>query len=229
MKFEYDPDKSTAYREKHGIDVDEAQTLWEDPYLIEAPAKDTEEPRFLAVGVIGRRHWSAIYAYRNGRVHQMPQDLPTTTPTAFGLESFADLLPIRDAQRPGPRCGKGAARGDDTGSGRLRGGQGAARGRGNLHSGADHRDTRHPGRNADPGPSLWHGAIADGRVSADIGQKDQPEPPPPAAQALLARGAGAAQTGISRLAGLCAGAGSIAVRARQKTRIPKQSQISTLR
>ncbi|MGI3212197.1 BrnT family toxin [Roseovarius tibetensis] len=36
--------------------------------MIEAPAKDTEEPRFLAVGVIGRRHWSAIYAYRNGRV-----------------------------------------------------------------------------------------------------------------------------------------------------------------
>lgn len=26
----------------------------------------------------------------------MPQDLPTTSPTAFGLESFADLLPVRD-------------------------------------------------------------------------------------------------------------------------------------
>jgi len=26
----------------------------------------------------------------------MPQDLPTTLPTAFGLESFADILPVRD-------------------------------------------------------------------------------------------------------------------------------------
>ncbi|RFP88246.1 hypothetical protein DZK27_09135 [Rhodobacteraceae bacterium 63075] len=26
----------------------------------------------------------------------MPQDLPTTSPTAFGLDSFADLLPARD-------------------------------------------------------------------------------------------------------------------------------------
>jgi hypothetical protein len=26
----------------------------------------------------------------------MPQDLPTTLPTAFGLESFSDLLPVRD-------------------------------------------------------------------------------------------------------------------------------------
>ena len=26
----------------------------------------------------------------------MPQDLPVTSPTAFGLDSFADLLPTRD-------------------------------------------------------------------------------------------------------------------------------------
>ena len=32
MKFEYDPDKSAANREKHGIDFDEAQALWNDPY-----------------------------------------------------------------------------------------------------------------------------------------------------------------------------------------------------
>jgi uncharacterized DUF497 family protein len=37
MKFEHDPGKSAATREKHGIDFDEAQALWDDPYLIEAP------------------------------------------------------------------------------------------------------------------------------------------------------------------------------------------------
>ena len=68
MRFEYDPDKSAANRAKHGIDFDEAQALWNDPYLIEAPAKDTDEPRFLAVGVIGGKHWSAIYTYRSERL-----------------------------------------------------------------------------------------------------------------------------------------------------------------
>ncbi|WP_237065635.1 BrnT family toxin [Loktanella sp. M215] len=68
MKFEYDPDKSAANREKHGIDFDEAQALWDDPYLIEAPANVTDEQRFLAVGLIGARHWTAIYTYRSSRV-----------------------------------------------------------------------------------------------------------------------------------------------------------------
>jgi len=71
MKFEYDPEKSVANREKHGIDFDEAQTLWNDPYLIEAPAQDTDEPRFLAVGVFGSWHWAVIYTYRNGRVRMI--------------------------------------------------------------------------------------------------------------------------------------------------------------
>ncbi len=47
------------------IDFDEAQALWDDPYLIEAPANVTDEPRFLAVGMIGARHWTAVYSYRS--------------------------------------------------------------------------------------------------------------------------------------------------------------------
>ena len=68
MKFEYDPDKSAANLEKHGIDFDEVQALWDDPYLIEAPANVTDEPRFLAVGLIRTKHWTAIYTYRSSRV-----------------------------------------------------------------------------------------------------------------------------------------------------------------
>ena len=68
MKFEYDPDKSAVNSEKHGIDFDEARALWDDPYLIEAPANVTDEPRFLAVGMIGARHWTAVYTYRSDRV-----------------------------------------------------------------------------------------------------------------------------------------------------------------
>lgn len=68
MKFEYDPDKSAANHAKHGIDFDEAQSLWDDPYLIEAPANVMDEPRFLTVGMIGAKHWTAVYTYQNGRV-----------------------------------------------------------------------------------------------------------------------------------------------------------------
>lgn len=34
-----------------GAIFDEAQALWDDPYLIEAPTNVTDEPRFLAVGM----------------------------------------------------------------------------------------------------------------------------------------------------------------------------------
>ena len=36
--------------------------------MIEAPANVTDEPRFLAVGKIGARHWTAVYTYRSDRV-----------------------------------------------------------------------------------------------------------------------------------------------------------------
>ncbi|MBM1817924.1 BrnT family toxin [Pseudosulfitobacter pseudonitzschiae] len=64
MKFEYDPDKSAGNKAKHGIDFDEAQALWEDPWLLEAPARTDDEPRFFAIGMIKERHWSAVCTYR---------------------------------------------------------------------------------------------------------------------------------------------------------------------
>ena len=68
MEFEYDPDKSAANRAKHGIDFEEAQALWSDPFLIEAPALTEDEPRFLAVGRIGAKHWTAVFTWRAGRL-----------------------------------------------------------------------------------------------------------------------------------------------------------------
>ena len=40
MEFEFDPIKSDLNKEKHGIDFIEAQTLWNDPDLIEIPVRD---------------------------------------------------------------------------------------------------------------------------------------------------------------------------------------------
>jgi uncharacterized DUF497 family protein len=56
MDFEYDAEKSAANKAKHGIDFEEAQALWNDARLLEAPARTDDEPRFLAVGRIGEKH-----------------------------------------------------------------------------------------------------------------------------------------------------------------------------
>ena len=64
-QFEFDPEKSAKNKKKHGIDFIEAQSLWDDPDLLEAPAKTEDEPRFLVIGRIGPKHWSAIVTYRN--------------------------------------------------------------------------------------------------------------------------------------------------------------------
>ncbi len=64
MNFEYDPQKSTINFAKHGIDFDMAQDLWCDLGLLEVPAKTIDEPRFLVVGKIGGKYWSAVITYR---------------------------------------------------------------------------------------------------------------------------------------------------------------------
>jgi uncharacterized protein len=67
VEFEFDPEKSSANKAKHGIDFIEAQALWLDEALIEAPARTDDEPRFLVVGRIGGRHWSAVCVRRGER------------------------------------------------------------------------------------------------------------------------------------------------------------------
>lgn len=62
--FEFDTAKSESNRAKHGIDFLEAQSLWSDPMLLEIPAKTEDEPRFLVIGLIDGRHWSAVVTYR---------------------------------------------------------------------------------------------------------------------------------------------------------------------
>jgi uncharacterized DUF497 family protein len=68
MPFEYDPNKSAANKDKHGIDFDEAQALWRDPWLLEAPAKTVDEPRFIVIGKIREKHWAAVCIRRGDNV-----------------------------------------------------------------------------------------------------------------------------------------------------------------
>jgi uncharacterized DUF497 family protein len=64
MEFEFDPRKSQSNREKHGSDFVAAQAIWEDPALLEIPARTLDEPRWLVIGRIGRKHWSAVITLR---------------------------------------------------------------------------------------------------------------------------------------------------------------------
>lgn len=68
MEFDFDPRKNAANREKHGIDFDRAQVLWDDPMRIEIPARTQGEPRSLVIGMIEGRLWSAVVTHRGGKV-----------------------------------------------------------------------------------------------------------------------------------------------------------------
>ena len=68
MNFEFDPKKSYANRNKHGIDFIEAQALWNDIDLLEVPARTIDEPRFLVIGKIGEKIWSGIITYRGENI-----------------------------------------------------------------------------------------------------------------------------------------------------------------
>ena len=67
MEFDFDERKSTGNKRKHGIDFVEAQLIWEDPDRVEIPARTEDEPRFLVIGSIGERHWSAMITYRDNK------------------------------------------------------------------------------------------------------------------------------------------------------------------
>ena len=66
--FEYDLRKSASNLQKHGIDFEEAQRLWQDPFLIEVSARSSDEQRSLVIGLIDRRHWSAVITYRGDNI-----------------------------------------------------------------------------------------------------------------------------------------------------------------
>ncbi|EKD26031.1 MAG: hypothetical protein ACD_79C01401G0002 [uncultured bacterium] len=68
MQFEFDVEKSKINKKKHGLDFVEAQLLWDDPELIEIPAKIIDEPRFLVIGKIENKFWSCVITYRNEKI-----------------------------------------------------------------------------------------------------------------------------------------------------------------
>ena len=68
MEFEFDPAKSASNKDKHGIDFVEAQALWLDGGLVDAPIPSEDEPRFLVIGRLEGKHWTAICTVRGEAV-----------------------------------------------------------------------------------------------------------------------------------------------------------------
>jgi len=66
--FEFDKNKSASNLNQHGIDFITAQELWNDPDLIEIQATSDSEARFLLVGRIKEKHWSAVITYRENKI-----------------------------------------------------------------------------------------------------------------------------------------------------------------
>lgn len=67
MEFEFDPSKSAANRDKHGMDFVEAQELWEVP-AAEKPVHFPGEKRFFRIGRLGERFWTAVFTLRGDKV-----------------------------------------------------------------------------------------------------------------------------------------------------------------
>lgn len=66
--FEYDEDKSQANLEKHGINFHISQEIWNDPDMLEIQTNSKDETRFLVIGQIKAKHWSAVITYRNEKI-----------------------------------------------------------------------------------------------------------------------------------------------------------------
>ena len=51
---------------KHGIDFADAKALWDDEDHLEVPARTQDEPRWVVIGRIDGRVWTAIITRRQG-------------------------------------------------------------------------------------------------------------------------------------------------------------------
>lgn len=67
-RFEYDPVKSLRNLAKHGLDFNEAQALWDKPYMVIHARRVMNEQRWTLLGQYGRRIYAAVYTLRHGTV-----------------------------------------------------------------------------------------------------------------------------------------------------------------
>ena len=68
MDFEFDPQKSESNQLKHGIDFEETQKLWLDDARLEVDLNWKDEARFMVIGKIASKVWTAICTTRKEKI-----------------------------------------------------------------------------------------------------------------------------------------------------------------
>ena len=70
ISFEWDPVKSEKNRIEHGITFEQAREIWNDPNMVEIPSRiELEmERRYLVIGLIAGKPWTAIVTKREDNV-----------------------------------------------------------------------------------------------------------------------------------------------------------------
>lgn len=61
-------EKSAQNKRRRGVDFEEAQVLWSDPALLEIPARVSDEPRWVVIGKMKEKIWSAVITRRGDHV-----------------------------------------------------------------------------------------------------------------------------------------------------------------
>lgn len=68
MVFEWDKEKSESNFKKHGIDFETARKIWLDENRVEIEAPYPIEKRWVEIGAIGDKVWTAIFTIREDAV-----------------------------------------------------------------------------------------------------------------------------------------------------------------
>lgn len=70
MEFEWDPNKNTHNKQKHGVSFDEAIVIWDGVHveIKEVARSDDGEKRSATMGWIGNRLYVAIWTKRKRRI-----------------------------------------------------------------------------------------------------------------------------------------------------------------
>ena len=67
MEFEWNEDKEQKNIEKHGIDFDEAKSIWDGP-ILEVPSNRHGEARFTTIGKYGEHYFTVVWTRRGERI-----------------------------------------------------------------------------------------------------------------------------------------------------------------
>ncbi|MBN2768818.1 MAG: BrnT family toxin [Campylobacterales bacterium] len=68
MKFEYDENKNLINKQKHGLDFEEAQALWNDSEAINIRAKSDTEVRYAFISKLHEKYCIAFYTLRGDAI-----------------------------------------------------------------------------------------------------------------------------------------------------------------